>query len=307
MHYYWAYGLSICSEIEFPELMLVEDGAASDVMILTGSPSFSHPSIDDAKLDSFFIDDQYAIIGIKHVAIYEILHGKQIIIHPQSTAIDADIRVYCLSNAFAALLYQRNILPLHTGAVIHQNALVLIMGASGSGKSTLLYRLMLGGYQVFSDDVVVLPISTQNLRVQSSYPLMKLWSHQMQEIGLPIGQPIRSGVDKFPYYFHQQFDTEPMAVVKIVLLKTCAELRSIASRKLTGTEALMEVMRNIYRKEWIPTQMLKAAASILSVFVQSAPCIEITRPLLCNCEEEVVGLFTSILGEENRFEQENPA
>lgn len=298
MYHYWAYGLSICSEMAFPELLEVNDQYVFDVHISLGDPFFSHVDIGNSKPISVVSEDQYAAIGVKNIALYEVCAGKQIIVHARPSAISSDIRVYCLSNAFALLLYQRKLLPLHAGGIILNNEITLVMGASGSGKSTLMFRMMQRGYQVFSDDVVVAGKSfDEKIRVHSAYPMMKLWSDQMREISLPMGKPIRTGVDKFPYYFHPLFDNQPRSVVNVILLKTSSSIQSCESRRLNGSEQLIEVISNIYRREWMPDQMSSMSVSLLSQLVKNSSCFEIIRPLIHQSQNDIIDIFTSILGE----------
>lgn len=298
MRSYWAYGLSICSEINFPELLQVNDQDAYDVHILSGDPFFIHPALDMEKPIAIVHEEQYAAIGVKHIALYEVIDGKQIVVHARPSAISSDIRVYCLSNAFALLLFQRNLLPLHAGGIMLNNEITLVMGKSGSGKSTLIYKMMQRGYRVFSDDVVVATtVIDGKVQVHSSYPMMKLWSDQMREMSLPLGVPIRSGVDKFPYYFHPLFDSHPRPVVNIILLKTSSSIQSCEWRRLSGSAQLIEVMSNIYRSEWMPDCMSKRSVSLLSQLVKQSSCFEIKRPLMQQSEDDMIGIFTSILGE----------
>lgn len=298
MHRYWAYGLRICSEIAFPELLQIDDGDGFDVHISMGDPFFSHPVIDTEKPISIVDEEKYSAIGVKNIALYEVFGGKQIVVHARPSAISSDIRVYCLSNAFAVLLFQRKCLPLHAGGIIRNNQVTLVMGASGSGKSTLMYSMMQRGYRVFSDDVVVAGTTiNKGIRVHSSYPMMKLWSDQMQAMGCSLGAPIRSGVDKFPFYFHSQFDAQPRFVANVVLLRTSSTIQSCALRRLVGSAPLIETMRNIYRREWMPESMAKMSVSVLIPLIKNSTCFEIIRPLMHPSEDEMARIFTSILCE----------
>jgi hypothetical protein len=298
MHRYWAYGLRICSEIAFPELLQINHPGAADVYISLGDPFSSLNAIDMGKPLSIVNTENYTAIGVKDIAVYEICGGKRIIVHPRPSATSSDIRVYCLSNAFAVLLYQRKCLPLHAGGIIQNNQVTLVMGASRSGKSTLMHRMMQRGYQVFSDDVVVADTTIhEKVRVHASYPMMKLWADQMRAMGHPMGAPIRSGVEKFPCYFHSQFDSQPRSVANIVLLDTSTAIQSCELRRLVGSETLIETMRNIYRREWMPESMAKLSVGVLLQLIKNSACFEITRPPEHQSEDEMTRIFTSILGE----------
>lgn len=298
MHRYWAYGLKICSEIAFPELLQINDQDAFDVHISLSDPFFSHPAIDKEKPISIFHEEKYAAIGVKNIALYEVFGGKQIVVHARPSAISSDIRVYCLSNAFAVLLFQRKCLPLHAGGIIRNNQVTLVMGASGSGKSTLMYRMMQKGYRIFSDDVVVASTTNdEKVQVHSSYPMMKLWADQMRAMGHPLEEPVRSGVEKFSFYFHSQFESQPRSVANIVILNASSSIQSCELRHLVGSESLIETMRNIYRREWMPESMSMMSVSVLLQLIKNTTCFEIIRPLMHPSEDEVIRIFTSILCE----------
>lgn len=293
---YWAYGLKISSEIEFPELYPLYDDDSFDLTIVRCDMRVLKEIIDNTLPYTFqSIQDRF-LIHIKSVAYFEISNGSNIIIYPYQNAIVSDIRVYCLSNAFAAVLHQRKMLPLHAGAVIREDKLSLIAGNTGAGKSTLLFHLMQSGWKIFSDDVVVLSKinSSQELHANSSYPMMKLWKHQVKVMGLENQQQVRTGVDKFPFLFHEGFEVHPRKIDSIIFLKVISDTTTCNIRKLKGVENIGLLFNKIYRNEYVDKVERISYLPQLSLLAANVPCYEITRPQTLSTEKEVVGLFTSI-------------
>jgi hypothetical protein len=274
--------------MEFPELYERFEDGIPDLRIHLRSINLLEGKIDENATYSFKSQENKFYVHVKSVAFYEISNGINITIYPYQDALISDIRVYCLSNAFAAALHQRKIMPLHAGAIIIDDKLSLIMGNTGSGKSTLLFYLMQKGYKVFSDDVVVVlnKKASNETRATSSYPMMKLWKHQMTCMGLDNMQQVRSGVEKF--------DIHARRIEKIIILKVVSGITTCAVRKLKGVESVFLLFNQIYRKEYLNRAEYFSSLSLLSSMVNNIPCYEINRPMFHSTEIELANLFTKI-------------
>ena len=293
---YWAYGLKVASEIEFPEMYALGNDVSPDLTIRLCDVKLFDEQIDLYLPYSVRAAEDKFFIHIKAVAHFVISSGNRIDVYPYQDAIPSDIRVYCLSNAFAAIFHQRKILPLHAGAITKDDKLSLIMGDTGAGKSTLLFHLMQKGWKVFSDDVVIATGAegNQEILATASYPMMKLWKHQMKSMALGAEKQVRSGVDKFPYYFHNVFDTCQKTIEKIIILDTSSDATSYNIRKLKGVESLLLLYKQIYRIEYLSNVDCRYHISTLSAIANKIPCFEVRRPVFQACENELVDLFISI-------------
>lgn len=155
MYYYWAYGLTVKSEIAFPELFHVPIPHDADIQIKMGEvPETLMSEISTKKSQRIFTSSEYLLV-VPDTATYYAGAGNSIIIQKEPHADWESVRLFCLSNAFAAILYQRKSIPIHCSAFIHRDQLILIFGDSGAGKSTTLGAMLKRGYGVFSDDVCV--------------------------------------------------------------------------------------------------------------------------------------------------------
>ena len=294
---YWAYGLHVLSEIEFPELYPMQYNGHPDLIISIGDVL----SVDESS--TFNLAHQYkstedaCSIDIRLIALYTITNGNSIIIHPYVASVTFDLRIYCLSNAFAAILHQRNMLPMHAGALLINETLSLIMGDSGAGKSTLLFQMMQAGYQVFSDDVVVFDFNPdhQEVLAASSYPMMKLWKEQFSWMRKEITQPVRSGVEKYPLYFHDQFNTTYKKIERLVIVQVDDQIHEPLLRTLKPSAAMRCLLEQVYRKEYLSGVSLHCHIPVLAKLINSIDVYALIRPRNKSTEKELQDLLASIL------------
>jgi energy-coupling factor transporter ATP-binding protein EcfA2 len=254
MFYYWAYGLNIRSEMYFPELLPIDNTELIDISLQFGKV----PIHQDQKLDvanrNIFIDDQCFKLVVPDVANYWAEGGVSIIIEKIEHINEGLVRLFCLSNVFAAILNQRRIFPLHAAAIKIENHLVLICGRSGAGKSTLLASLRAKGFTIFSDDVCVPFISPDGkVYMHSSYPMMKFWKdtlRQFPELGQPNIQ-LRSDYDKYGIFFHNEFNRKPVIPSVVFFLEKSHEREDLYFRKIKGIELFQKLELNVYRGEYL--------------------------------------------------------
>ena len=293
---YWAYGLHVLSEIEFPELYPITYNKHSDLIISVGECISVDESSTFNLVHRYESTEHACSIDIRSIALYTITNGSHITIHPYVGSKTSDVRVYCLSNAFAAILHQRRMLPMHAGALLINEKLSFIMGDSGAGKSTLLFQMMQAGYQVFSDDVVVFSFNQkQEVFAASSYPMMKLWKQQFLCMHKEIAQPVRSGVEKYPFYFHDQFHITYKKIERLVVVRVDDQLHAPLLRTLKPSAAITCLLEHVYRREYLSTVELHYHLPLLANLVNSIEVYELIRPRYKSTEKELHRLLISIL------------
>jgi hypothetical protein len=283
MQQYFGFGLKIESELEFPEL-LQSTFAQADVTIAVDDLSRQEASCIESKDDEFFF-------VVKGVARYFASQGNHMIIDPENKSVDPrSIRLYALATVMAAILLQRQMLPFHASAVSVNNKLILISGESGTGKSTTLTGLILRGYKVFSDDVVVLNrTGPDRVSAFASYPMIKLWRDSMTIIDHPqfsdCSFPIRHDLDKYGFFFHDTFVTQARPVSTLIILKK-GEQPECSMRRLHGTEAFTDTYRQLYRLSLIRGKEQNAVCfRTISALAKAVNIFEITRPATCHPEQ----------------------
>lgn len=254
MYYYWAYGLRVKSEMEFPELLSLSENKFHDIELIYGiAPEHKQENLHDVKKNIYISSDAYKLI-LPDVATYWAEKGNSIIIQPVLLADMSKVRLFCLSNVFAAILNQRGIIPLHAAALKVNDRLVLICGHSGAGKSTLVGALKSRGFSVFSDDVCVPETNLSNqILMYSSYPMMKFWDETIKRLPC-LGEPdvqLRPDVNKFGFYFHDQFDSSPKQPVLVFFLEKAEELHQVEVQELKGYKLFQYLESNAYRSEYL--------------------------------------------------------
>jgi hypothetical protein len=254
MYYYWAYGLKVKSEISFPELLSLPKTSDFDVKLLLGEvPPHQSEEMGNSNRQIFINDKSYKLI-ISGISSYWAEDGKRIVVQPLEGADQSAVRLFCLSNVFAAILNQRKQIPLHAAALKVDNQLILICGHSGAGKSTLMAALMKRGFTLFSDDVCV-PVSdtSEGVFMYSSYPMMKFWKETYTAFTFLGAPDIQLGprLDKAGFYFHDRFDINAYKPVLVFFIEKSTDVSKVVIREEKGAALFQKFESNAYRGEYL--------------------------------------------------------
>jgi hypothetical protein len=282
MYTYWGFGLNIKSDIEFPELMPAEFEKADINIHISNVPLQldGEPVVNRVNVSMNVTEYLHTI---PNVANYYVANGNEIRIEPQPGADEKSIRLFLLSNAMAAILHQRGMIPLHASAVYHDDGIALFCGRSGAGKSTMATALQQRGYTVFSDDVCVLDNDTDNRLVAlPSYPMIKLWEDSFVKIGLDSAKEtdkIRPEMAKYARFYHNEFNTASQKIKRVFILDVNNSNDAIEIKKLGPIAAFKALQQNTYRhvqmngmkKRDIHFGMMSKLAGEVSVY-------KVTRP-----------------------------
>lgn len=254
---YQIYGLNLVSEIELPELdplsplLLRPDWA--DVSIRIGTlPTELDNRILKWSWCSASPSDY--LFEIEDVAGYHIANGNTITVNPapgkNSPHTHTAIRNWLLGSAFAALLHQRKLLPLHVSAVDTENGVWAFTGKSGEGKSTLaayLHKRL--GYQLFSDDLSAVVTNGSGPLIFAGPKRLKLWEDALAYLDfhgcrMELVQGARS---KFQIDLKSVASRKPRPLRGIVLLETSVSQTDSSIEILRGSQAFGVIGAATYR------------------------------------------------------------
>jgi len=282
MHQYWAYGLLIESELEFPEF-LVYPFEKPDVTIRIGTTPTILTGEDHYMNGGVSMDANRFLLKLPAIANYYAINGDEVIVEPLPNAELKSVRLFLLSNVLSAILHQRNLIPLHASGIIHNDKVILFCGESGAGKSTLVTKFQQSGYQLFTDDVcVIVPTPEGKMNIVPSYPMVKLWADSFERIGLPTAKEelrIRAEMPKYAAFYHGQFDITPREIKQIFILEKDAKQSKIAIRKLSPVEAFAKLQQNSYRRGQMWAMKKKLIHfSMISNIIKDTPTFKSTRP-----------------------------
>jgi len=299
MFKYWGFGLHIESEIEFPELLpYVFDAPDLTIRLdktpetLTGQNVFHRVRVSMSQ-------NEY-LLKFLNVANYYAANGNEIIVERLQGADDKSLRLFLLSNAIAAILHQRNAIPLHASGIFHKDGVVLFCGNSGSGKSTIISAFRQKGYKVFTDDVCVLQkLPDGTIAVVPSYPMIKLWKDSYEKQGLAMTSEesrIRPQLPKYGNFFHEVFDVTPQTVKQFFILESNNLVSGVQIKVLSSLQAFAEIQKNSYR----PVQMNVMQKrdihfEMISTLIKGIPVYKTQRQANVNTIAELVASIESKL------------
>ena len=246
---YQVFGLTLGSEIEFPELIPSTTGRAPDVTVIRGRLP--------EKLDSFHlkgplyqINEERLLLNVPAAGRYCSLRDGSIIVDPNKDADPRTVRMFVLGSMFGATLHRRGFFPLHASSIASHNGCVAFAGASGAGKSTLTAALHQQGYNLVADDISAIkpgPDSTP-IFVERAFPRLKLLESSIQALGSDPAEykVLRPGMNKFNYPITEGFSSERKQLRHIVILQPHNQPR-FELEELKGAQRFSILQRNIYR------------------------------------------------------------
>jgi len=293
MFFYWAYGLEIQSELEFPE-MHPYAVKMPDLEIKFGKVPAMLTGHEVIAKEKFFISPTEYLIHLP-ICSYYVKEGASITIELRENADLPSVRLFLLTNAMAAVLHQRNKVALHAGAIQTEKGLVVICGDSGAGKSTTISALQQKGYKIFVDDVLVLKDAGAKVVGIAAYPTLKLWDDTIEKLALgviPEEQKLRESVNKYRVSFQEDFTTKMIPVYKLFYLRKVEATTSIEVIKKDGLEAFKILYSQLYRTSMINNTKSQAILfERLNQVVNQTNLIEVARPLDGNSIEELVQII----------------
>jgi len=280
MYEYYGFGLNIASEIEFPELLPAKF-AVPDITITTGeiNKEIQGERSDHKDCVSIISNTEY-YLDIIGVCKYHVPDHAKIIIEPYPGIDSRSIRLFLLGSVMAFVLFKKGMIPLHASAIIKNNRLVLFTGDSGAGKSTTLAQLAIRGHTVFTDDICV--INKDSLGI-ASYPMIKLWDDALTKLNNDTYREkdfrIKPDLDKYGYFFYDNFYTDALPIDKIFVIKVDTNLSEPTYRALTGLKAFDALAKQVYRRYLlIGDDLKKRYFKTIANLANSCKVIEISRP-----------------------------
>ena len=290
MFFYWAYGLEIVSELEFPEMYpyavkmpVLEIKFGKVPAVLTGPEVIAK--------EKFFISPTEYLIHLP-ICSYYVKDGASITIELKENSDLPSVRLFLLTNAMAAVLHQRNKVALHAGAIQTEKGLMVICGESGAGKSTTISALQQKGYKIFVDDVLVLEKNEEHVVGVAAYPTLKLWDDTIEKLALgviPEEQKLRESVNKYRVSFQEDFTTKTIPVFKIFYLCKEEANNSVETIKKDGLEAFKILNSQLYRTSMINNNQSQAILfERLNQLINQTGLLEVVRTTNGNSIDEIV-------------------
>ncbi len=194
-------------------------------------------------------------IDIEEIAIFHIQNGNTIEIKPHPNAPEQSILLYLFGSIMAVCLYQRGLLVLHANAIEIGGTAVLLAGDSGVGKSTTAAIFHQKGFNVLSDDIVVV---NTDAKAMGGFPQIKLFQSTLDQLNISSKNltPISAQQGKFSFPLTQknnQNNQNKRTISAIYILSTANEKASknFILSPINGVQRFRKLIENTYRYELI--------------------------------------------------------
>lgn len=278
MHHYFAYGLTIASEIALPGMV---ECAAGDVVDLTIAEGPVDPdAIPGDNFRNWRAEPGRLFLELFGEGRMLVEHGKRITF--ERTAADEGLHLVStiMGTGLAAILLQREILPIHSCCVNTGNGAVIVMGKSGAGKSTTLTGLLDAGCTMMVDDVTGVRVGEGSAPIAiPAFPSVRVWQDVLERSGTDFSALDRVRPDMAKYYvpvedFHGQ--PEPLAGIIYMVAGNGSEP---SVTQLDPTQRIAPLRQMVYRKNFLKSFGLEAFAfRAVAASARDVPMVRYERP-----------------------------
>ena len=284
MYYYKLFGITIQSDLEFPQLVTSEKTTDYDVEIREGVLSEDLERAGNLKKYDFSQEYSWLINTTCQIQVYE---GKRMTYALTGRGNPDWLQTYLLGYGMSMLALQRNLLPIHCSAVANEKGAVLIAGESGAGKSTATTAFLKNGYSLMADDMAW----ADGTMVYPAFPYQKLCRDVVEREGYDLDELIYidEEKDKFLARYRGEFSTEAKPIKGFILLHMTQE-ESVTTQELTGFDRFHVYLGNTFLRK-LMTKEQKYAPYMGKMGLDMAskvPLLAIGRPVGKDTAEEVV-------------------
>jgi hypothetical protein len=246
---YRIFGLSVESELPLPELVPAEAMAVADVVIRLSAPETEPPTEFHLSASNGEIT-----LSVPGIATYRMRNGACIAVAPEIDASERDVRLFLLGSAFAAILHQRGLLPLHSNAIEIDGKAIAFLGHSGAGKSTLAAWFHDRGHGVLSDDVCVVGVDAEGRGIAyGGVPRVRLWRDALEASGRTADGEERAADEWEKYNVrtdHAAIRHEAALSHIYLFAGDGTEVDTVVTR-LVGSRAVQALVENTYRGAYV--------------------------------------------------------
>ena len=270
---YRVFGLDAASDIDLPELRPIKGSSAPDVIIRSGEVS-CRESLQGLNV----LSNGEALLNIPGVGCYLMRQGREMIVHGAPGASDRNLRLYLLGSAFAAILHQRALLPLHANSILVDGQAIAFMGHPGAGKSTMAACFHDRGFEILSDDVCVVG---EGPTAFAGIPRLRLWREALEASGRTVDGYEMSFEDMDKYNVPIGDDkTRPSQapLSHLYLLDDAGGSHAPGISPIRGSSAVEALVANTYRGAYVP--LMGRTQSHLQACIQlarEAPVFRVSR------------------------------
>lgn len=241
-HCLTAFGLTVGSEFDIPELPESKGTGDPDVIVTQGS--IDRPA-DAGEDQIIYRRSPREVLLLYEVAAVAIRDGQAIFVDPSPAVPREVIRHLIIGPALNYLLHQRGYFVLHASTVAIGEAAVAFVGESGMGKTTTAMGFLCAGHRVLSDDVAAIDIDAERPSVRSGYPSIKLNPELVDRFKVPVSEPQQTSTTR-NRHFHGLRHHQPESLVPLKRIYLLEDGHSEALLPLESKERILKLVENTY-------------------------------------------------------------
>ena len=289
MYRYRLYGLSIISDLEFPQLVAETSdmSEASEIRIEECEVPKSIINITDKKYD--FSTSFSWLSNLTTWLVVE--NGNRIGYRLKEGGRLQYLRTYILGFGMSMIAHQRGMLSIHCSAVADKDGAVLIAGESGAGKSTLTTAFLENGYRLMADDMAfVQTVDKKTSYAYPAFPFQKLCRNVAVEKGYNLEELIYINEDKdkflVPYQGDFKLDSVP---IKAFIMLGITNGTEVEVKEISGLDRFIMYANNLFLRHLLRERKYNPEFGQLCIEMAACvPTYSVSRPFEGDTTAEVV-------------------
>ena len=259
-HTYYVYGITLHSGIPL-SLPVCGYGGLADIELRTAAAALFSGAINGVSIEQA-AGSWYQIGRLANGSSYlrwegvgEFLvsgDGRCMFCRQFDVATSESFHVYMLGQALSYALVAQGFEPIHATAVVVDGEAVVFLGDSGFGKSTLAAAFISAGYQLLTDDLLILRKDGVRLLAYPGPPRIKLFPRTARRFLGRAANGVRMNRDteKLILPLDRQCScSTPVPVKAIFALAPPREVfrkQSVRLKLLSPREAFFELVKNTF-------------------------------------------------------------
>ena len=303
---YGVYGISLRSQIPL-SLPRLEDSNFPEIELRIGSSSLFSNVIQDATLKpgpaGWYqyapLRDGSTYLRCQGLAEFLVSADGQRITCGRLGPTSREVFHVYLGPALSFALVKRGLEPLHSTSVVINGSAVALLGSSGFGKSSLAASFLDAGYQLLTDDILLLREDSERFYGYPGLPRIKLFPKVAREflkanLG---GVPMNNGAQKLVMPLSENQIYRAAAPLKAIYVlnspRNVFRKQRISMVRLSQREAFLALLRNTYNRLLIDSERLQRQFAAVIQLVAKVPVAMVSYPRVLTSLPEVRELILS--------------